>query len=80
MEFRDIRKGTRKGIPNNNAGRKKIPSFYEECLRKSDYSQTIKDFYFKNKYRYVYIPERLWNSDAFIKKIKSNYKAYLNDD
>ena len=67
------------GHGNNGGGQKKEVSFYEECLKKSDYSQTLKDFYFKNKYKYVCIPERFYNSPAFLEKIKHNYQQYLSE-
>lgn len=66
------------GKGNNGGGRKKVASFYEECLRKSNYSKTLKDFYFKNKYKYISIPQHLYNSNAFIEKIQHNYQVYLD--
>lgn len=52
---------------------------YADYLRNSNYSQALKDFYFKNQYRYVHIPEHLYNSNSFIENIKDNYQKYLNE-
>jgi hypothetical protein len=52
---------------------------YEDYLRESDYSQALKDLYFKHHYKYLYIPERLWNNPKFIENL-GVYKNYLDKD
>jgi hypothetical protein len=73
MEFRDFKKKT---------GRKPKfhPKTYADYLKESDYSQPLKDFYFKHNYRYITLPERLWRSPKFIEKLnkyKMCQKKYL---
>ena len=78
-EFADLRKKSHVGN-NRGGGRKKNPpSFYEECLRKSDYSKALKDLYFKYHYKWISLPMYRYNSDKFLADLKGKYHVYLDD-